>query len=195
MKKAKRLLALLLVIFALVVAAIIPASATYNNTGKTFTKTESGVTYTYKIFKDDASWYCMTGLNVTPIIYHTKNSGAKTLNFTIAKTYSSQTAYNFGIGLGITASAEIVSATASATGGMTQTTGMSVAASGAVGATVPTASNTGYYKMEICYNFDKFRLDKYNGSTILLNIYDVLPKGSAYVAVLYSSNNSSYAIW
>ena len=202
MKKFKKFTALFLVVVSMFLIAATPANAAYYNTGKSFTLKEGGFlgigskTYTYKIYKDSANWYLMFhGCDVCPAIYHTKNSGSTNLTYSVSRTYSSQTAYSFSKSAGLTANAEMVSGTVSATGGMSKSYGYSVAASGSVGKTISSSAKTGYYKMTICYNFNKYQLKKYQGSTYKSSYYAALPKGNAYVAVLYGKNtsNSSYS--
>lgn len=201
MKNIKMVVSLLLVVCFVTFAAITPAGAAYSNTGKSFTLKEGGVlgigatTYKYKIFKDSDSWYVMFhDKDVCPAIYHKKGSGNTTLTYSVSRTYSSQSSYSFSTTAGLSAGADMVNATVSATSGMTQSYGYSVTASGSVGKTIKSDSKTGYYKMTICYNFDKYRLDKYNGNTLTAHYYAGIPKGNAYVAVLYgtSTSNSSY---
>lgn len=204
MKRIKKVIALILIVVTMFLVASIPASAAYKNTGKSFTLKEGGflgigsTSYKYKIYKDSNNWYLMFhNFDVCPAIYHTKNRGATNLTYSKSRTYNSQTAYNFSVSAGLSAGKDLVNGTVGATGGMSKSYSYSVTASGSVGRTIPSSAKTGYYKMTICYNFDKYRLDKYKGNTYQKCYYAALPKGSAYVAVLYgnTSSNSSYAIY
>ena len=204
MKMAKRIIALLLVVISVVSMTAIPVSAEYYNTNKSFDHNEGGflgigaTKYTYYIYKDSSSWYAMFhNLDVCPPIYHSKGKGTTSLSYSQSKTYSEQNAYNFSCSIGCSIGiSDLVNLTASKTGGLTKTKGFSVTASGSVGRTIPSTASTGYYKMTICYNFYKYRLDKYkkDSTSILASYYHALPTGTAYVAVLYgtSSSNSSY---
>ena len=205
MKKTKRLVALFMVVVSIFVFAAVPASASYNSTGKSFNRSEGGflgigaTKYTYKIYKDSSSWYSMFhNLDVCPAIYHSQNKGSTNLTYSKSKTYSSQTAASFSKSVGCSVGiSDLVGLTASATGGLTKTVGFSVTASGSVGRTIPSNASTGYYKMTICHNFYKYRLDKYKSgsSSLIASYYPAVATGSAYVAVLYgkTTSNSAYA--
>lgn len=204
MKKAKRMIALLLVIVSVMAMAALPVNAAYVNTGKSFSLREGGflgigaTSYTYKIFKDNRSWYAMFHrLDVCPAIFHSKGKGPTSLTYMQSKTYTSQTADDFSVSVGGSVGiSKLVGLTAEATGGQTKSYSYAVSASGSVGRTIPSTASTGYYKMTICYNFDKFRLDKYKSgsSSRTASYYPCLPKGNAYVSVLYgtSTSNSAY---
>ena len=205
MKKTRKIIMSLFAGICTGILIATSASATYNSTGKSFTNNEGGffgigaTKYNYKVYKDDTSWYAMFHyLDVCPAIYHSKGKGATSLTYNCSRSYTGTTAYQFGASIGANVKiSELVGLTATATGSQTKSYSYSVAASGSVGRTVPSNAKTGYYKMTICYNFDKFRLDKYKvgSSSILASYYPCLPKDNAYVAVLYSpsSSNSSYA--
>ena len=186
------------------VCIVAPASAAYRSTGRSFSNWEGGrlfgigaTEYTYKVYKDSGLWYVMFHhLDVCPPIYHSKNRGTTTLTYMHSKTYTGTTAYQFSASLGASIGIpELVNLTAGVTGGQTRSYSISVTASGKVGRTLPSPAETGYYKMTLCYNFDKYRLDKYKaGSSYrLASYYPCLPNGGAYVAVLYSKSNSSYS--
>lgn len=207
MKKLRKIIVSLIAGACAVVCMTAPASAYYYNTKKTFDIYEGGLfgskvfatKYTYEVYKDSSSWYAMFhGLDVCPAIYHSKGKGSTTLTYSNSISYKSTTASEFSASLGASIGVEgIFEGTAGVTGGQTYTYGYSVTASGSVGRTLSSTAKTGYYKMTMCYNFDKYRLDKYkNGSTsILCSYYPCLPKGSPYIAVLYgaSTSNSSYS--
>ena len=191
--------ALLLVVISVMNMAAIPVSAAYYNTGKTFDNTEGkflglfgGTKYTYKIYKDSSSWYVMYhDYDVCPAIYHPKGKGTTTLTYSQSKTLSEQTAYNFSCSIGCSVGiSELVNLTASATGGLTKASSCSITASGSVAQVIPSSASTGYYKMTICYNFEKFRLDKYKSgsSQIVASYYPALPVGKPYAAALYSTS-------
>ena len=183
---------------------VTPASAAYLNTGKSFSNWEGGwlfgigaTKYTYKVYKDSSLWYVMFHhLDVCPTIYHSKGKGTTTLTYSKSRTYAGTTAYQFSASIGASVGIpELINLTAGVTGGQTRSYTFSVAATGTVGRTLPSSANTGYYKMAICYNFDKYKLDKYKaGSSYkLASYYPCLPKGGAYVSVLYSKSNTSYS--
>ena len=204
MKKTRKIIMSLFAGICTVLLMVTSASATYYYTGKSFTNNEGGffgigsTKYNYKVYKDNNSWYAMFHyLDVCPAIYHSKGKGTTSLTYNCSKSYTGTSAYQFGASLGAKVEIpELVGLTAEVTGSQTKSYSYSVAASGSVGRTIPSNAKTGYYKMTICYNFNKYRLDKSEpGSSKFASYYPCLPKGSAYVAVLYSpsSSNSSYA--
>lgn len=202
----KRIISMLLAV-TMLACAVMPVSAVFSNTGKTFKNKEGGflgigaTTYTYRVFKDSASWYTMMhSKDVCPAIRHTKNTGPKSLTYARSQSYSSQTAYDFSVSCGMTAGSDLVKGTVSATGGMSQSYSYSIAASGTVGSEIPKESASGWYKLTLCYNFTKYRLDKYNernSGSCMASYYVALPKGRCYIATLYSKDGSTsnYAIW
>ena len=205
MKKTRKLVTLVVAIITVFVITANPTSAAYYDTGILFANQEGGflgvgaTTYVYKVYKDSSSWYTMFhSLDVCPAIYHSKYGGTTTLTYSVARTYTAQNSYSFSSSVGATVGiSELVGLTANATNGQTQSYSYSVAATGTVGRTIPSTASTGYYKMTICYNFDKFKLAKYytNGTPLNQYYYPCLPKGNAYVSVLYgtTTNNSSYS--
>ncbi|MCI6400360.1 MAG: hypothetical protein SPF51_00220 [Candidatus Fimivicinus sp.] len=183
---------LALVTLACIFSVSASASSTYKGTVKLW-----GVIryYNYKVYKDDASWYRMTKINVTPTIYHTQNTGSKNLAFTIGGSYSSETAKSFSSSIGCNVGfGDAVTAGVNLGLGLSKSKSFTVAASGTVGSTVPASARSGYYKMTICYNFNKLYVDQYRTDGTYCDSTTVcLPVGNAYVATLYSSNNTNWA--
>ena len=183
---------LALVTLACIFSVSASASSTYKGTVKLW-----GVIryYNYKVYKDDASWYRMTKINVTPTIYHTQNTGSKNLAFTIGGSYSSETAKSFSSSIGCNVGfGDAVTAGVNLGLGLSKSKSFTVAASGTVGSTVPASARSGYYKMTICYNFNKLYVDQSRTDGTYCDSTTVcLPVGNAYVATLYSSNNTNWA--
>jgi len=209
MTKFKSIVAVLMTACCLFVVFASPASAAYVNTGTTISRCEGGVHplgvhigctgYDYKVFQDNAAvWAVVHPLDVCLAKYHVKNTGTSTLTYSIARTYYSETAVSFSQNLGGGADAGLISLVAEKGFGLTQTFGFSVTASGSVGQEIPAGANTGYYKLTICSNYNKLRLDKYqNGTGPSLSVYENVPYGYPYVATLYSQSSdfSNMSIW
>lgn len=199
MKNVKRLIFVFLVIVC-VLSFVVPVNAYYKDTGLSFSRKEGGFlgigakTYYYSIYKDTGSWYAMFA-DCTPIKNHIQGAGDSSLVFSVSATYSSETSASFSTTVGATVGVpEVCSLTCSTTSSITQTVGFSVAASGAVGQIIPSASKTGYYKMSICYNFARYKVYKHGSGYFgdlnknYLAAYSFsIPVGSAYVSTLYST--------
>ena len=173
-------------------------SITYNYVGK---KRYWGIIryYDYLCYKNPLDWGLMTGLNLTDAIFHSKNSGKKTLAFTKSVTYTSQTAGSFSIGAGAEAGVgDMVKASASLGVGITKTISRSYQASSTIQAEIPASANTGYYKMHVCYNFYRTKIiqQRTNGTHQVTN-YISMPFSESYAAVVYSSTAGSgtWSIW
>lgn len=149
--------------------------------------------YDYICYKHTSSWYLMTGLNLTMALYHSKNSGNKSLAFTMSQTYSSETAKNFSVGAGADAGiGDMVKASVELGYGVTKTTKREYQASSTIQATIPASANTGYYKMQICHNFYQMKITRQRtDGTEATTHYMAIPYGTSYAAVLYSSSTAS----
>lgn len=156
--------------------------------------------YDYHCYKEKSyDWYVLTGLNLTMPIYHKKDTGSKSLSFTISQTYKSETANSFSVNAGAEAGiGDMVKASVGLGYGVTKTTGREYQISSDIQATIPKTSKTGYYKMHVCYNFYKMKItrqrtDGTNKETRILSI----PYGEPYAAVLYSNSGDSgtWARW
>ncbi len=149
--------------------------------------------YDYICYKHKSAWYIMTGLNLTMALYHSKNSGSKSLSFTMSQTYSSETAREFSVGAGAeTGIDDMVKACVELGYGVTKTTKREYQVSSTIQATIPATSNTGYYKMQVCHNFYKMKIirQRTDGTEASTHIM-AIPYGTSYAAVLYSSSNAS----
>ncbi len=112
--------------------------ARYYDTGNEFYRKEGGVLgigateYRYRIWKDTNDGYRIyNNLEVCPPIYHSQYSGNKNLSYSCSQTYSSETAYNFSVGVGCSVGiVELVSLTAQNAGGLTRTYGKRFTATG-----------------------------------------------------------------
>lgn len=156
--------------------------------------------YDYLCYKDTAnSWYAMLGMNLTPSTYHRKDSGKKSLSFTIEQSYSTETASNFSVGVGGEAGiGDMVKASASVGCGRTRTVGKSFQISSTVEAEIPATAKTGYYKMHVCHNFYKMKITRQRTDGTYPETQIIkMPYGEPYAAVLYSSTNASgsWAKW
>jgi len=60
----------------------------------------------------------------------------------------------------LTGGADQVKGTLALGYGKTETMAFIISATGSVGRTVPSSASTGYYKMTICYDWEKVKLDK-----------------------------------
>lgn len=178
-----------------------PTSATYIYRGS-FENSEGGFIgigakkYTYKVYRDDVGAYLMYhSKDACYPFQHYQNVGTIELAYTISVTLSSQTAFNFSKSLGLELGiSKLAALAATASGGLEATTGISISATGTVGSTLPASSPTGFYKLTPCQDFHQRRLDKYEqGSTMLLSSeYCFIPENATYIAILYSTDNSSY---
>lgn len=169
--------------------------ASYSSTPNgRFSTVESKKSYIYDYYKDDASWYVMMyDYDACSPVYHVKNAGTTSLTYTNSFSYMKQSAYSFSSGMGLGASSEAVSQTCSFTGGMTYTKSFTCTASSQVGRTLPSSAKTGYYKFTLCHNFDKYKLKKHNDKDKYLSTtYCGIPKGDAYIALLYSDDCSDW---
>ncbi len=198
--KKLRIICTLLALVIICSLSIIPATANsslYYYTNKYFTRNEGGflgigqTNYTYKIYQFNASLtHVFHNKPLCPIIYHRQNGGSTSLTYSISNSYSSQTSFNFsntiGVSIGV---ADLVSSSANATRGQTNSYTQTYAATGLVGRTIPSSTSNGYYKMNICYNYNQFRLDKYQtgSSSKIATYYHALPVGRPYVGVLRGS--------
>lgn len=155
--------------------------------------------YDYLCYKNSNTWVCFTGKNLTDAVYHTKNSGKKSLSFTKSQTYSSETASSFSSNVGADAGvADMVKANASFGAGITKTVGRKYQASSTIQAEIPASSKTGYYKMHICHNFYRTKvIQQRTDATHKVTKYISMPFGESYAAVLYSSSaaGGSWSIW
>ena len=155
--------------------------------------------YNYYCYKNSSNWYVMTGLNLTDAVYHSSGSGNKNLSFSKAQTYSEQTASYFSTSVGAEAGvADMVKANVSLGAGITKTVGKSYQVSSTIQAEIPKNSKTGYYKMQVCYNFYRTKvIQKYTDGTVAATRYISMPYGESYAAVLYSGSaaNGSWSRW
>ncbi len=155
--------------------------------------------YDYFSYKNSSHWYVMTGKNLTDIIYHKNGSGKKNLTFTKSQVYSSQTASNFSTSLGADAGvADMVKANVALGAGITKTCGKSYQVSSSIQAEIPKSAKTGYYKMQICYNFYRTKVtQKRTDGSHKITKYISMPYGESYAAVLYSKTNAngSWSRW
>lgn len=154
--------------------------------------------YDYLCYKDIAnSWYAMLGLNLTGAVYHSNGSGDKNLSFTIAQSYSEQTAGAFSTSVGGEAGVgDMVKASASFNCGIEETIGREYQISSSIQATIPASAKTGYYKMHVCHNFFAMKIiQQLTDGTNQITRHIAMPYGEPYAAVLYSSNASSWALW
>jgi len=207
MKQLRRaLVAICTVVLVFAIMSPTVTSAGFYNTGKTITRKEGGLlgsgifgtTYTYEIWKSDAWWYVMFPLDVCIAIHHSKNTGDKSLTYSVAQTYTTESAFTFSTNTGGTIDSGLVTMTIEQGFSQTYTTGLQVAASGSVGSVIPSNSDSGWYKMSICYNFDRLRYDKYEGNTYLGSSNGNLPEGDSFVATLYNptaNTHFGFQIW
>lgn len=155
--------------------------------------------YIYECYKNTSNWYVMTGLNLTDVVYHRNGSGSKSLKYERSQTYSSQKASNFSTSVGADAGvADMVKANVELGAGIAKTFGKSYQASTAIQAEIPKNSKTGYYKMQVCYNFYRTKvIQKYTNGNVSATKYISMPYGESYAAVLYSSSNEngSWSRW
>lgn len=149
--------------------------------------------YDYLCYKNSSNWYMETGKNLTDAVYHKQSSGKKNLSFTKSQTYHKQTASNFSTSAGGEAGvADMVKANVSFGAGITKTVGKSYQTSSTIQAEIPASSKTGYYKMEICYNYYKTKvIQQRTDGTNKVTQYIYMPFGESYAAVMYSSSAAS----
>lgn len=153
-------------------------------------------TYDYEVYKDTTNWVCLTGLNLTSAIRHTKNSGSKSLSFSISQTYSRQTANEFSTSLGGEAGVDkMVTACVDSGYGITVTVGREYQISSTVEATIPASADSGYYKLHVCYNYYAMKIIQRKDNVQKAMREVAMPYGESYAAVLYSSDASSWNIW
>lgn len=148
----------------------------------------SGI-FTYKVNRYYGNWYAIFNLDLSHPCY--KGSTALTITQTIARTYSSQTTFEFSASIGGTASAEIISLTASLTGTVSSTMGVSFEISSSVSYNIASTDSSGYYKIGVCHDIYRHKVEKYNGTTKLYEYDMPTPRGTAYYALLYSTDSSS----
>lgn len=150
--------------------------------------------YDYHCYKDTAyNYYAQTGLNLTMAVYHKKNSGSKSLSFTIAQTYKSETANSFSTKVGGEAGiGDMVKASAELGYGITKTVGREYQISSTIQANIPASATTGYYKMHVCYNlYDMKIVRQRTDGTNKETRYISMPYGESYAAVLFSSSSEA----
>lgn len=145
--------------------------------------------YTYKVNRYYGDWYAIFDLDLSVPYY--KGTTAMMVTQTLSKTYSSQTAYEFSISLGGTASTEIIDLTSSITNSVSHTTSVSFEVTSSVSYEIERTDSVGYYKIGVCHDIYRHRVEEYYG-TNLINEYDMpTPRGIAYYALLYSSSSDS----
>lgn len=147
--------------------------------------------YDYNCYKHESNYYCMTGLNLSMALYHTKNKTAQTLSCSISQTYSSTTARNFSLSLGAEAGeADMIKASVGLGYGVTQTKTKSYTISSTISSEIPIYAETGYYKLQVCHNFYSMLVEqcKTDGTFVSVNKI-AMPYGESYAATLYSANN------
>lgn len=153
-------------------------------------------TYDYEVYKDTTNWVCLTGLNLTPAVRHTKNSGDKTLSFSIAQTYSTQTANEFSLSLGGEAGVDkMVTACVDSGYGIAVTIGREYQISSTIAATIPASADSGYYKLHVCYNYYAMKIIQRKDNVLKAKREVAMPHGESYAAVLYSTDASSWNLW
>lgn len=155
------------------------------------------LTYDYDVYKDTYNWVCLTGLNLTSAVRHVKNSGDKSLSFSIAQTYSVQTANEFSTSLGGEAGVDkMVTACVDFNYGISVTVGREYQISSTIQATIPASANTGYYKMHVCYNYYAMKINqKKTDGTLKASREVAMPYGESYASVLYSTDAATWNLW
>lgn len=204
-KRLKSIIATVLALAISLCALAMPANAAFVDTGKFFLLNEGGFLgigekpYMYKIYKDNIMWAVMfPGKDICYPIYHVKNATAKTLSYERSAEYRSESAYAFASRWSVTASVEVIEAAVEKGFSRSYTQGLSVGTRAGVAAEIPITAPTGYYKMTICHNFEKYQFYKYDemGEFISSDYYAALPIRTPYLAVLYStSSDSGYTIY
>ncbi len=155
------------------------------------------LTYDYYVYKDVYNWICLTGLNLTRAIQHFKNTGDKSLAFSIAQTYSAQTANEFSTSLGGEAGVDkMVTACVDFNYGIAVTLGREYQISSTVEATIPASANSGYYKMHVCHNYYAMKIEQRKTDGTLKETREVaMPYGESYATVLYSTDAATWTLW
>lgn len=165
---------------------------TYSYTGKSFTLTEDGTTYTYKIYASSNDYYRLyTNLYCSSAVYHTQGGGSFSITSSIARTYSSEYIKNFNVSLGYTAVTKYQLIGLVNKGyGIMNTVGHAFQ-SGEVQYNMLSNDPTGYYRIYVLYNYSAYRLRKYNGASLVSSIDCVAPYGDPYYAICVKTSGST----
>ncbi len=149
--------------------------------------------YDHSVYKNTSTWCAMLGLNLTDAIFHSKDTGSKSLSFTKSKTYFSETANSFSTNLGGEAGvADMIKASVNFGVGRSNTVGRSYQKSSTIQAEIPKSASTGYYKLHVCHNFYKTKIVSCRtDGTHEDTRYIWMPFGESYAAVLYSTSTES----
>lgn len=193
MKKI-RIMISLFIAFTLVFSALaLSASASYPSTPTGYYSIYNAGVHTICVYKDSSKWYCWRRTITDPVRH---SYGYETqLCYEKSVSISSQTAVEFGVELGCTATAYFVEASLSTSYGMSVSAGIEVTESTSVAYTIPATKPTSYYRIVIASEFYKFRNDMYYGmfrtpptsnQTIVLSEVTKIPRSDPYVALLVS---------
>lgn len=143
----------------------------------------------YEVNRYYGDWYAILALDLSYPYY--KGTTAMTVAQTMSKSYNSQAAYQFSTAMGGTANAEIFSMTSTITNTVSYTTGVRFDISSNVTYQIGRDDDTGYYKIGVCHDIYRHRVDKYSGSSLVAQYDMPTPKGIAYFALLYSNVSDS----
>ena len=175
---------------------IVPVVGVYNysqvspassNTYYLGTKTNGN--YTYEVNRYYGNWYAIFNMDLSMPYY--KGTTAMTVEQTIARSYGSQSAYEFSTSTGGTASVEVIEITKSITNTVSYTTSVSFELSSSVSYDIERTDSSGYYKIGVCHDIYRHRVDEYYGATKIYEYDMPTPKGVAYCALLYSTQSGS----
>lgn len=145
--------------------------------------------YSYEVNRYYGDWYAIFNMDLSLPYY--KGTTAMTVEQTIGRTYSAQSAYEFSTSVGGTASVEILEITGSVTNSVSFTTGVSFEVSSSVSYDIERTDSSGYYKIGVCHDIYRHRVDKYYGTTKMAEYDMPTPRGIAYYALLYSTESGS----
>lgn len=163
--------------------AIMPAADTYY-LGRKY----SGI-YNYDVYRYYGDWYAIFNLDLSLPRY--KGSTAMQLYQSMSKTYAAQTAYAFSSSVGGTAGLEIFELTKSITNTVSYSTTVSFGVEDGVTYILEVGDRTGYYKIGVCHDIYRHRVDKMHNSALVMSYDMPTPRGVAYSALLYSKESGS----
>lgn len=192
MKKAKKILALLIVVVSLMAITVIPASAAYSyynsysfSKGALWWKED----FTAKVYRDSAWFRVWHGTAATSSGFEYKNNTNVVLSQTKSFSIGSQTKASLNAGVDFSS----FGVPAKVGGSIEQTTSQTWGVANTATRTIEASAPKGYYSYNVCMNEYKIKVEKYSGSTYKGAIEFFAPRSEPYRAIVYNKNNASYS--
>lgn len=171
-----------------------PASGTYTSIGGGSYKG-----YYYSVYKiNTVRNRIYENKKLTPVIYHTKNTGEDQLSYSTSQSLSSESVVSYNANIGITVSVGAVNITANAGCGSTTTKSKTVNSSAGVTKVIPSSANSGYYVRVLGRTYYDVKVIAQNmNSRYNDTYYYKMPFGDPVIYTAYSTSNAngSYEVY